>query len=485
MPFAHLPLPPRAAWRAFDLALGCLAGLLVSDLAATAYYTGGWEALALGAGVLLGVAAFVWLYGRFPTRAMRAGALAYVIAAVCATQFVFPVGGDTIIYAVTTSVLICWEVGSTRVAVALVALVLAAPGAAYFGGLGAGLVPAKPTWVTIGIAGTFSILYAVLNVGRARRAYAAAQARLAATEARIAEEVALLREQHAEQAATNARLDAEAAALSARLVDEQAATQRLRDALGNREQLATAIRHDLREPLRSITSFSQLLRRRLTRDLPEGKAADYLAFAEDGGRRMAAMVDDLLRYTQSDHGEDLTDVDLAAVLGEVRLNLADQLARTGATLTAGPLPTLRGYPTQVYQLLQNLISNAVKFARPGVPPVIEVTAEDVDGDGAGPMARVTVADNGRGIPAQQLSEVFGLFNRSGNVGEVEGTGVGLALCRRIAIAHGGGLTVASVAGEGTAFHFACPRANAGASDAASPARVVSAAADRAATSPAA
>ena len=483
MPQPHLPHSAPAAWRAFDLAIGCMVGLVAADLAATVYFTGEWESLVLGGIVLAGVAAFVYLYGRVSAAVVQAGGLGYVVAAVCAVHFVFPVGGDTIIYSVTATTLICWEVRSTRVAAVLVAVVLAAPGLAYFWGAGAGLVAAKPTWVTIGISGTFSILYAVLNVGRARRAYAAARARLAATEARIAEEVALLREQHGELAAANARLDAEAVALGTRLVDEQAATQRLRDALGNREQLATAIRHDLREPLRSITSFSQLLRRRLTRDLPDGKAADYLAFAEDGGRRMAAMVDDLLRYTQSDHGEDLTDVDLAAAVEEVRLNLADQLARTGATLSAGPLPTLRGYPTQVYQLLQNLVSNAVKFARPGVPPVIEITAADAGGDLGGEAARVTIADNGRGIPAHQLSEVFGLFNRSGNVGEVEGTGVGLALCRRIAIAHGGTLTVASVPGEGTAFHFVCPTAAVGGPT--SPAALAPADATSPVTSPAA
>ena len=445
---------PTASWRDYDLAIGCLVGLLIADLSVSAYLTREWEALLLASLLLSGTAIFVWLHGRLPTAVLRRGGLAYVILAAGLVHFAFPVGGDTLIYVITVTLLVCWEVRSTRTALVLVAGSLAVPGLAYGLGYVEGWASPNPTWVTILIAGAFSTLYAVLNLDRARRQYADAYARLRATESRIGEEVALLRVQHAEQSATNDRLDAEAIALATRLRGEQAATQRLRDALGDREQLATSIRHDLREPLRSITSFSQLLRRRLTRDLPDGKAADYLAFAEDGGRRMATMVDDLLRYTQSDHGEALTDVDLAAVLEEVRLNLADQLGRTGATLTAGALPVLRGYPTQVYQLLQNIISNAVKFARPGVPPAIVVSAED---GGAG-MARVTIADNGRGIPAHQLQDVFGLFNRSGNVGEVEGTGVGLALCRRIAIAHGGGLTVTSVAGEGSAFHFVCPRA---------------------------
>ena len=438
----------------------------MSHLAVAAYLGEPRESSALAVLLLAVAGTFVALSGRLPARVLELGAFGGMIAGTVAAQLVFPVGGDTIVYAVTMSMMILWEVPSTRRALAIVGLLYAVPGLVYVSGFGGGLVPAAPTWVTIAIGAGWGTLYATLTMDRARGAAAAARARLAETEARIGEEVASLRAQHAEQAETNARLDAEAAALAARLAVEQAATQRLRDAVGDREQLATAIRHDLREPLRSITSFSQLLRRRLARDLPGGKAGDYLAFAEDGGRRMAAMVDDLLRYTQSDHAEALEGVDLAGVLGEVRLNLADQIGRTGAIIVVeGALPTLWGYPTQVYQLVQNLVSNAIKFARPGVPPVITITPAGSTDD----AAHVTFADNGRGIPAHQLQDVFGLFNRSGNAGEVEGTGVGLALCRRIAIAHGGALTVTSVAGEGTAFLFVCPRA-AGGLAAASPAR---------------
>ena len=435
---------------------GCLTGMLLTYVGVALALEGTGYMLHLAVAMLGGVGAFHVSNGRVPRGWLTRGALAGSLACALVTNFLFPVGGATVVFSLTAAMLISWEVPSGRVATALIALLFAVPVIVYLSGGGGAPSMSSPEWVTVAVAVVWTTVYGAITMERARGAYADAYARLSATEARIAEEVSVLRDQSVEQAAANAREAAGAEALTARLLGERAATQRLRNALGDRERLTAAIRSDLREPLRSITSFSQLLRRRLTRDLPDGRAGEYLAFAEDGGRRMATMVDDLLRYTQADHPEELVAVPFASVIEEVRLNLADQIGRTSATLTTGELPVLRGYPTQLLLLAQNIISNAIKFARPGVPPVITVSAEG-GGDG---VARVTFADNGRGIPAHQLGEVFGLFNRSGNVGEVEGSGVGLALCRRIAIAHGGGLTVASVPGEGTRFHFACPVAEA-------------------------
>ena len=449
----HNPAPETPHRRVdYAVAQACLVGMLLSYVGIALANEATDHTLHIASVMLAGVACFRFLDGRVPARWLLRGALFGILGCAVATNFLFPVGGATVVFALTAAVLIFWEVPSGRLATASIAILFAVPVVAYVMGVGEAPGGTSPEWVTVAVAVAWTTVYAAITMERARGAYADAYARLSATESRIGEEVGLLRAHNLEQAAANERHAAEAAALAERLLDERAATQRLRDALGDRDHLTAAIRADLRAPLRSITSFSQLLRRRLTRDLPESRAGEYLAFAEDGGRRMAAMVDDLLRYTQADHVEALVSVPFAGVVAEVRLNLADQVRRTGATLSAGELPVLRGYPTQLLQLAQNIISNAIKFARPGVPPVVTVTAVD-GGDGT---ARVTFADNGRGIPAHQLGEVFGLFNRSGNVGEVEGSGVGLALCRRIAIAHGGALTVASAAGEGTAFHFVCP-----------------------------
>lgn len=442
----------------YRITLGCTVGLVGSYLLVGALGEGGAVMFPIALVLLAGAAAFSRLNGRVNARWLARGALAGVFATAAVANVLFPVGGITLIFSVNVAQLVFWEVASGRVAAILIALLFLMPAVAYAlgfgGGYGAGAAVAEYDYLVVGVGALWSVIYATLTMRHARRAYAGAHARLTVTEARIARELASLRSQTSEQAVANDRLEREAAALEARLQEERSATGRLREALGDREQLAAAIRSDLREPLRSITSFSQLLQRRLTRDFPDGRVGDYLAFAVDGGRRMATMVDDLLRYTHSDHGEALRPVALAASLEEARLNLAAQIERSGARLTAGELPLVRGYPTQLLQLFQNIISNAIKFARPGVPPVIEITAAARGRD----AVRVTIADNGRGIPAAQIGEVFGLFNRSGNVGEAEGSGVGLALCRRIAIAHGGDLSVASVLDEGTAFYFDCPLA---------------------------
>ena len=146
---------------------------------------------------------------------------------------------------------------------------------------------------------------------------------------------------------------------------------------------------------------------------------------------------------------------LNEVVREVETDLADMIARTEATITVGDLPSLRGQRTQLVQLFQNLIANSLKFSRPGVPPRIEIlayTPESQDG------VHVLVSDNGVGIPANQLEKIFGLFNRAHSEQGFEGSGVGLALCRRIAIAHGGDIRVTSVPAEGTAFTVVLPAA---------------------------
>lgn len=229
-------------------------------------------------------------------------------------------------------------------------------------------------------------------------------------------------------------------------------TAALRLAYEEQVLITRAASDGLRQPLRNINAFVQLIRRRLVRlGLVDG-VSDYLDFVTDGATRMDGMVEDLLRYSAGAEEADPVPVDPAAVLGAIRDNLSDLLAREGATLAFAPdLPTVLGHPTQVLQLFQNLISNGVKFKRPGVAPRCEVTCALRDG-----AACFSVSDNGIGIPANRLADVFGLFTRLHERGAYEGTGIGLATCRRIVLAAGGEIWAESTEGEGTTFSFTWP-----------------------------
>ena len=228
----------------------------------------------------------------------------------------------------------------------------------------------------------------------------------------------------------------------------------LRLAYAEQAQIAQAASSDLRQPLRNINQFVQLIRRRLAKMGVAEAVGDYLDFVTDGAARMTGMVDDLLRYSDARTAADPVPVDTAAVLDDIRDNLRDLLAREGATLDfPADLPVVHGHPTQVLQLFQNLISNGVKFKRPGVAPRCTVTCV-VDGG----TARFSVSDNGIGIPPNRLADVFGLFTRLHEHGAYEGTGIGLATCRRIVMAAGGEIWAESVEGEGTTFCFTWPLA---------------------------
>ena len=248
---------------------------------------------------------------------------------------------------------------------------------------------------------------------------------------------------------------AEIDALTAQLMSEAAVTDDLRLRQDDRRSVVHAIHHDLSEPLRAIVSFTQLARRRLGQYEGAEALGDYLAFAEDGGRRMSTMLADLLEYSRDPEGEPASECSLDEVLAEVLLNVHDAVERRGARVTVDELYVVSGHRTQLVQLFQNLLSNALKFARPGVSPTIAITVHERED---GPEIRV--ADNGIGIPANQLDKVFGLFNRAHAEDNFEGSGVGLALCRKIVIAHGGRISLASVPGEGTTFSLSLPRVGA-------------------------
>ena len=314
--------------------------------------------------------------------------------------------------------------------------------------------PASPTpgWVvwTAAMTGSGAAIYFQLIT--ARRASARALRQISTARARLVVEREALSARRTYLLDATAEYREEIARLTRQMMLENALAVDLERKREEREQLVHAIHQDLREPLRGIVSFTQLIRRRLRRDAALADVGEYLAFAEDGGLRMASMLEDLVAYTSEPEGERLSRVDLVDLLGDIEGNLADLIARTGATVRIDPLPVVWGQRTPLVQLFQNLIANALKFSRPGVPPRIELRASDRPDGGV----EIAVVDNGVGIPANQLARVFGLFNRAHEGSGYEGSGVGLALCRKIAIAHGGEIRVASVPAEGSVFTVALP-----------------------------
>ena len=214
---------------------------------------------------------------------------------------------------------------------------------------------------------------------------------------------------------------------------------------------AYVISHDLQEPLRTITGFLDLLARRCGEQLDE-KAQGYIHYTVDGAARMKRLIEDLLSYSRiSTHAEEPVTVDLNQTMEAVQGNLRAALEASGASFTCDPLPTASAEPTQMLQLLQNLVGNALKF-RGEAPPEVHVSAAE-----EGEMIQVSVRDNGIGMEMARAEQVFKIFQRLHNRTEYEGTGIGLAVCKRIVERHGGRIWVESAPGEGATFHFSLPR----------------------------
>ncbi len=229
-------------------------------------------------------------------------------------------------------------------------------------------------------------------------------------------------------------------------------TQReLTDANQELRAFAHAASHDLKEPLRTMTNFSQLLQRRYADELDDG-GREYLRFIDEAASRGITLVQDLLRYAELGTARvDTRPTDFNEAARAVRQTLATRVADLGAVLTIETLPTLLATPTWAQQLLQNLISNALKFRRPGEVPRVRVwSSSDALGH------HLHVSDNGIGIPTEDLDEVFGVFKRLVGRDQFEGNGIGLALCRRIVSNLGGDIRVRSTLGEGTTFSMWFP-----------------------------
>ena len=217
------------------------------------------------------------------------------------------------------------------------------------------------------------------------------------------------------------------------------------------EQFAYVASHDLQEPLRKVASFCQLLQRRYVGQL-DARADQYIEFAVDGARRMQALIADLLDYSRVGRLEpEPVLVSCASALSEARVNLAAEIRATGAVIETAELPFVRAEFSLLTSLFQNLIGNAVRF-RSARPPVIRITVtEQVDG-----FWLFSVADNGIGIEAEYAERIFVIFQRLHGRSEYDGTGIGLAMCRRIVEHYGGRIWLDTTYQGGANFCFTLP-----------------------------
>jgi PAS domain S-box-containing protein len=213
------------------------------------------------------------------------------------------------------------------------------------------------------------------------------------------------------------------------------------------EQFAYVASHDLQEPLRMVASFTQLLAKRYAGKL-DAKADEYIKYTVDGAKRMQQLIADLLALSRvGTKGGEFRDVPLAEVMSDVLLNLSPAIQESGAAVVEDSLPTVFADRGQMTQLLQNLIGNAIKF-RDAKAPQVHISAAE-----AGDDWTISVRDNGIGIAPEHAERVFQIFQRLHTRDQYPGTGIGLAVCRKIVERHGGKIWLDSTPGGGTTFHF--------------------------------
>jgi two-component system sensor histidine kinase/response regulator len=226
----------------------------------------------------------------------------------------------------------------------------------------------------------------------------------------------------------------------------------LRQSNQDLQQFAYFASHDLQEPLRQVTSFVQLISQSAATRLTD-EEQKFLNFVVEGAARMEHLIRALLSYSQLGHAERpaLSDLDLNVVIDGVLEGLRDRITESGAAISVSPLPHVIGESVQIADVFQNLIVNAIKYRRPEKPLEIEIGGtEENPGE-----VWISVRDNGQGIDPAYHEVIFLPFKRL-HGREISGTGIGLAICRRIIEAHGGKIEIQSTQGEGTVFRFSLP-----------------------------
>ena len=217
------------------------------------------------------------------------------------------------------------------------------------------------------------------------------------------------------------------------------------------EQFAYVASHDLQEPLRMVSSYTQLVLRRYG-DRLDGDAKEFMAYVVDGAARMKQLIEDLLAYSRvGTRGKEFKPVAVEVALRRAINNLRTAIEESGASITYDPLPTVEADDVQLAQLFQNLMGNALKFRSASVPR-IHVFSKELETEW-----EFAVQDNGIGIEPQYFDRIFMVFQQLHTKGEFPGTGIGLAICKKVAERHGGRIWVSSTPGEGSTFHFTLPK----------------------------
>jgi light-regulated signal transduction histidine kinase (bacteriophytochrome) len=264
-----------------------------------------------------------------------------------------------------------------------------------------------------------------------------------------------IRELEQELAETNRGLMAMAMDLEQRVEQRTEALRRTADELARSnkdlEQFAYVASHDLQEPLRQVRAYVGMLRERYASRL-DGPGAQYMEFVFEGAAHMTSLVQGLLAYSRIGSGDAAREpVDCREAFDAAIANLQASIRESHARVTHDALPTVHADPTQLTQLFQNLVGNALKFRRDGVTPEIHVGARR-DGN----AWLLSVRDNGIGIDPRKSERVFVIFQRLHTREKYPGTGLGLAICKKIVERHGGRIWVESKPGEGATFFFTLP-----------------------------
>lgn len=243
----------------------------------------------------------------------------------------------------------------------------------------------------------------------------------------------------------------------ARLEAEQLNTEldkiitELKDSNEQLERFAYVASHDLQEPLRKVNSFTQLFERRY-HDLVDEKGQKYIYYIKDGTLRMQQLISDLLQYSRiNTKGDEFKKINTTKIVEDIIDLFDSKLKETNGKIVMGDLPDIYGDESQIRQLFQNLVGNAIKFGKEGVDPEITIRAEK-----AGSNWVFKVKDNGIGIEEAYKDRIFVIFQRLHSKEAYEGTGIGLAICRQILKKHGGEISLTSEPGNGTEFFFTIP-----------------------------
>ena len=229
------------------------------------------------------------------------------------------------------------------------------------------------------------------------------------------------------------------------------ANEALRRANADLEQFAYSATHDLREPLRIVSMYCQLFERKYAGQV-DAEGAEIIHYCVDGAQRMDALLSGLMAYIRAAGSVDSAAerIDLGQALGAALLNLGAAIEEAGAAVTSDPLPQVRIGAVHAQQILQNLIGNAIKYRR-NDPPQVHVGAEKRDGEWV-----ISVRDNGIGIDDAYKEKIFGLFKRLHSRSDYSGTGIGLAICKKLVERYGGRIWVESTPGQGSSFFFTIP-----------------------------